>query len=97
MPYRGWKRLHAIIGLIVGIGAITWAFSGMLSMDPLPLPGDPPQTDDVAQSLRGTIHVASFQSLSPRAALASLGTVKVKQLGALSGAGSAVVLRRTSQ
>jgi hypothetical protein len=80
LPYRGWKRWHAILGLIVGIGALTWAFSGMLSMDPFPLPGDPPQTEDVEQTLRGPIQAGAFQALEARAALASLGTAKVKQL-----------------
>ena len=36
IPYRGQKRLHTIFGLIFGLGAATWAFSGMLSMDPFP-------------------------------------------------------------
>lgn len=79
LPYRGWKRWHAVLGLIVGVGAVTWAFSGMMSMDPFPLPGDPPQTADVENALRGTIETASFQSLSPQAALVSLGK-RVKQI-----------------
>jgi hypothetical protein len=79
IPYRGWKRWHAVLGLIVGLAALTWAFSGMLSMDPFPLPGDPPQTQEIEQALRGTIQTAGFQSLSPQAALASLGK-KVKQI-----------------
>ncbi len=37
IPYRGQKRLHTIFGLLFGIGAVTWAFSGMLSMEPFPL------------------------------------------------------------
>ena len=36
IPYRGQKRWHMIFGLIFGLGAATWAFSGMLSMDPFP-------------------------------------------------------------
>ena len=32
IPYRGWKRWHTIIGLVFGVMAATWAFSGMLSM-----------------------------------------------------------------
>ena len=36
IPYRGQKRWHTIFGLIFGLGAATWAFSGMLSMDPFP-------------------------------------------------------------
>jgi hypothetical protein len=34
IPYRGWKRWHTIIGLVFGILAMTWAFSGLLSMGP---------------------------------------------------------------
>jgi hypothetical protein len=36
IPYRGQKRWHTILGLVFGLGAATWAFSGMLSMDPFP-------------------------------------------------------------
>src|SRR5262249_43390449 len=36
IPYRGPKRWHHVLGLIFGAGAVTWAFSGMLSMDPFP-------------------------------------------------------------
>jgi PepSY-associated TM region len=36
IPYRGQKRLHTIFGLVFGVGAVTWAFSGLLSMDPFP-------------------------------------------------------------
>ena len=32
----GPKRLHMILGLFFGVLACTWAFSGMLSMDPFP-------------------------------------------------------------
>jgi PepSY-associated TM region len=37
IPYRGWKRWHAIVGLSFGIIATTWAFSGLLSMGPFPI------------------------------------------------------------
>ena len=36
LPYVGWKRWHSIFGLIFGVLACTWTFSGMLSMDPFP-------------------------------------------------------------
>jgi hypothetical protein len=80
IPYRGWKRWHAILGLVLGVAALTWAFSGLLSMDPFPLPGDPPQTGNVEEALRGTIQQNAFDVLTPSAALASLGSAKVKQL-----------------
>ena len=34
VPYRGWKRWHTIVGLCFGVIALTWVFSGMLSMGP---------------------------------------------------------------
>jgi len=37
IPYRGWKRWHAIVGLFFGVVATTWAFSGLLSMGPFPI------------------------------------------------------------
>ena len=33
-PYRGWLKWHHWIGLIFGVLAGTWVFSGLLSMDP---------------------------------------------------------------
>ena len=42
IPYRGQKRWHMVLGLIFGLGAVTWAFSGMLSMDPFPSPSGGP-------------------------------------------------------
>ena len=42
IPYRGQKRWHTVFGLIFGLGAATWAFSGMLSMDPFPSPSGGP-------------------------------------------------------
>jgi len=35
-PYTGPKRWHMMLGLTFGSLACTWAFSGMLSMDPFP-------------------------------------------------------------
>ena len=37
IPYRGWKRWHAITGLFFGVVTMTWAFSGLLSMGPFPV------------------------------------------------------------
>lgn len=34
IPYRGWMRWHYILGALFGVFAITWAFSGLLSMEP---------------------------------------------------------------
>lgn len=37
IPYRGWKRWHAIAGIFFGVVATSWAFSGLLSMGPFPI------------------------------------------------------------
>ena len=34
IPYRGWMRWHYISGALFGVFALTWSFSGLLSMDP---------------------------------------------------------------
>lgn len=34
IPYKGQKRWHTIFGLVFGLGTVTWAFSGYLSMGP---------------------------------------------------------------
>jgi hypothetical protein len=34
IPYSGWMRWHYITGAIFGVFTLTWAFSGLLSMEP---------------------------------------------------------------
>ena len=34
IPYAGWMRWHYISGLVFGVLALTWVFSGFLSMEP---------------------------------------------------------------
>src|SRR5437773_2479579 len=33
-PYRGWFYWHHVVGLLFGVLALTWVFSGLLSMNP---------------------------------------------------------------
>jgi hypothetical protein len=98
IPYRGQKRWHTVLGLIFGVATITWAFSGMLSMDPFPREtgggllerGIDPQT--VRQALRGETTLAAFASKDPREALRQLGNVPVKDLELTSFAGEPIYL-----
>jgi len=92
IPYRGQKRWHTILGLIFGVATATWAFSGMLSMDPFPRRGGradrggesargatvSPGT--IRQALRGDVSAASFERKPPAAALAELAGLQVKEL-----------------
>ena len=34
IPYAGWMRWHYITGVVFGLFTLTWAFSGLLSMEP---------------------------------------------------------------
>ena len=34
VPYRGWMKWHYILGSVFGLFALTWAFSGLMSMEP---------------------------------------------------------------
>jgi len=61
IPYRGWKRWHMLVGLVVGLGAVTWAVSGLLSMEPFP------QRDASSEASRTTRRL--LQSLRGRAPL----------------------------
>jgi PepSY-associated TM region len=90
IPYRGQKRWHTLCGLFFGILACTWAFSGMLSMNPFPLPIA--QHGDAAMSaaLRGRpFTLTAFAAKDPRQAISNL---KVKELDLTFLAGQPVYL-----
>jgi hypothetical protein len=94
LPYTGQKRWHSMLGLIFGLLACSWAFSGMLSMDPFPsLQGKTWDSTGarLAEALRGgSLHVADFTE-DPREALAWLGSeFRVKELELDSFAGEPV-------
>jgi PepSY-associated transmembrane protein len=81
LPTRGFRRWHVVFGLIFGVAAITWAFSGLLSMDPFPAatgrPSDARQTIDAA--LQDRLDLAAFDAKPPGDALAEIGS-PVKEL-----------------
>ena len=76
IPYTGFKRWHMVIGLAAGAGAITWAYSGMLSMDPFAPRPRAPASEQARQALRhalrGPLMLHAFDAKHPREALASL-------------------------
>jgi hypothetical protein len=96
IPYRGWKRWHAIAGLGFGVVTTTWAFSGLLSMGPFPImnrltdltvpPADGTMDGrgdaaSVAGALRGSRRpLSAYTGRSPREAIAALTDFDVKEL-----------------
>jgi hypothetical protein len=97
-PYRGQKRWHAILGLLFGLLACTWAFSGMLSMDPFPKlqEGEPNGPDArLAAALRETPPLEIFEAKPPQSVLAEARTnfgSPVKELELTSCAGEPAYL-----
>jgi hypothetical protein len=102
IPYRGQKRWHTVFGLIFGLGAATWAFSGMLSMDPFPTPtggdagGRVAPVGEIQQALRGRLQVAAFAPRSPRQALEALRDTAVKEIELVTVGGSSFYIATLS-
>ena len=73
IPYRGQKRWHTLFGLIFGLGAVTWAFSGMLSMDPFPCRAAAAARASLPTHPAGRARtMGAFAANHPREALAAL-------------------------
>jgi hypothetical protein len=96
IPYAGPKRLHMIMGLFFGVLACTWAFSGMLSMDPFPSRtiDDSGASSTIVAALNGEpFSFEPFATKHPREAIAEAGkALKIKQLEFLIVAGEPVYL-----
>jgi hypothetical protein len=94
IPYRGQKRWHMVFGLLFGLGAATWAFSGMLSMDPFPMRGGRPagRTVNIPQALRGRFDFEAFAGRHPRDVLAALAPLEVRELELTTFAGEPIYL-----
>jgi len=77
-PYAGTKRLHMTLGLFFGLLACTWAFSGMLSMNPFG-PDDTDSGSEFPQMLSGEpFAFEAFDAKDPRDALRQIGSFEVK-------------------
>ena len=99
IPYRGQKRWHTVLGLIFGVATATWAFSGMLSMDPFPArTGGPAGIGErdagIPEALRGQMRMEAFSAKHPREALARLENLDVKELEFTTFVGEAAYLAR---
>lgn len=96
IPYTGQKRLHTILGLFFGILAMTWAFSGMLSMEPFTFARSPASAAarDIQQALGGRLQLERFAGQPPANILSGLGGVK--ELEYTSFAGTPVIHAKLS-
>jgi hypothetical protein len=101
VPYRGQKRWHMVLGLAFGVATATYAFSGMLSMDPFPSLTERPRARgrdgeelNIGRALRGRVDPASYDAKHPRQVLEQLSGLKVKELELTSFAGEPFYLAR---
>jgi hypothetical protein len=86
-----------VFGLTFGVATATWAFSGMLSMDPFPTRSGPSprargEGESLPQVLRGRFDLAAFAARHPREALESLRDVEVRELELTGFAGDPIYL-----
>jgi PepSY-associated TM region len=95
IPYEGQKRWHTILGLLFGLVACTWVFSGMLSMDPFGW-DDGPDDSHLARALRGPVEVGAFTGKDPGEALKE-GGAGTRELELAMFAGQPVYLAHQSQ
>jgi uncharacterized iron-regulated membrane protein len=73
VPYSGQKRWHAILGLIFGFFACTWAFSGMLSMEPFAFSAGPRRLGGrIERAMRKGAFTTLEQALTPGAKIVDL-------------------------
>ena len=82
IPYRGPKRWHNLLGLFIGVFACTWAFSGMMSVEPFPVkPSASAEDRKIPDALRGGgLELAAFAPRGSRDALLAVGESGVKEL-----------------
>lgn len=96
IPYRGQKRWHMVLGLIFGVATVTWAFSGMLSMDPFPTrtsgPAGARAGNSIPQALRGRFQLEAFAARHPRETLEPIANLEVKELELTTFAGEPIYI-----
>jgi hypothetical protein len=80
-PFRGWLKWHHYFGLVFGLLASTWVFSGLMSMDPWgwSLTDDSPDGSHQEVMRGGELDLAVFDT--PDVALAACSaTLEVKEI-----------------
>jgi len=72
-PYAGWMKWHHVTGLIFGVLALTWTYSGLLSMGPFDwFRSPPPSQAEREASTGGPLKIELLTIESMRAAVAAI-------------------------
>jgi hypothetical protein len=79
--YQGWMRWHYVSGVFFGVFALTWVFSGLLSMEPFDWANDVDSLEIRNDALTGgPVELEQFPTLSPESWAALLGARTLKEI-----------------
>ncbi len=81
IPYSGWMRWHYVSGAVFGVFTLTWAFSGMLSMEPFAWTNATGLSVPRATFTGGPVDLAAFGAMEPSAWHDLLGGRPVREVG----------------
>jgi hypothetical protein len=81
-PYRNWLKWHHYLGLVFGLLALTWLFSGLLSMDPWKwsLTDDTPDGSQQSSMRGGDLNLAAFSATPSEALVTCNRTLTTKEI-----------------
>jgi hypothetical protein len=96
IPYRGGMRWHYISGALFGVFALTWAFSGLLSMEPFGWNNVPELSVDRDAMTGGAVELASYESVDMSALPALAEPRIIKEVGFIRIHGEHYLTLRTS-
>jgi len=87
IPYAGWMRWHYVTGLVFGVFSVTWAFSGLVSMEPWAWTNQRGIELRPATLSGGRLDLAAFKPMDPSAwdRLLDGGTLKEVDLVRMHG------------
>jgi len=96
-PYRGWARLHHIVGLSAGVFCIAWLFSGWLSLTPFGWFSDRSLSAEESTRWAGAELTVQDMKLPLFSSAANSSVSGIKEVEWLSFAGKTYVLARSEQ
>lgn len=80
IPYAGWMRWHYVAGAVFGVFTLTWAFSGLLSMEPFEWTNATGLEFEQDVLSGGPLEVARFPKADPAVWSAIAGERAIKEI-----------------
>ncbi len=80
IPYTGWMRWHYVTGVVFGVFTLTWAYSGLLSMEPFAWTNATGLEVDRDTMTGGPVDLAQFPALDALAFARLSGEQPIKEI-----------------